>query len=58
MAKKTKGGTTPKMETKVLNFPIPEDLHTSLKMKAAETKMTLKGYVIHLIEQATKGGKN
>ena len=43
---------------KTVMFAIPEDLHTALKMKAAETKMTLKGFVIEAIRQAVeKGGQ-
>jgi predicted HicB family RNase H-like nuclease len=56
MAQARKGGATPKMKTVLV--AIPEDLHTALKMKAAETKMTLKGFVIAAIRQAVeKGGK-
>ena len=54
MAQAQKGGATPKMKT--VMFAIPEDLHTALKMKAAETKMTLKGFVIEAIRQAVEKG--
>jgi predicted HicB family RNase H-like nuclease len=54
MAQAQKGGATPKMKT--IMMALPEELHTALKMKAAETKMTLKGFVIEAIRQAVEKG--
>jgi predicted HicB family RNase H-like nuclease len=58
MAQKSqqKGGQPQKMKT--LLIAIPEDLHTAMKIRAAEQKTTVKGYVTEAIRQAVeKGGE-
>jgi predicted HicB family RNase H-like nuclease len=43
---------------KTLLIAIPEDLHTAMKIRAAEQKTTVKGYVTEAIRQAVaKGGE-
>jgi predicted HicB family RNase H-like nuclease len=52
-----KKGTAQPME-KTIMMALPIDLHTELKIAAAESQMTLKGFVIEAIRKAIeKGGK-
>ena len=44
---------------KNLQIAMPLELHTAMKIRAAERQMTVKGYVIEAIRQAIeKGGKS
>jgi predicted HicB family RNase H-like nuclease len=50
-----KGGAA---QVKNLQIALPLELHTAMKIRAAERQMTVKGYVIEAIRQAVeKGGK-
>jgi hypothetical protein len=43
---------------KLVQIPLPEDLHTLVKVKATEQHMTLKAYVIATLEASVgKGGE-
>jgi plasmid stability protein len=42
------------MSTKMIVIALPEDLHTRVKVKAAETKQTLKAFVIDALQQAVR----
>ena len=51
-----KGGP---QRVKNLQIAMPLELHTAMKIRAAERQMTVKGYVIEAIRQAIeKGGKS
>jgi predicted HicB family RNase H-like nuclease len=43
-----------RMSTKMIVIALPEDLHTRVKVKAAETKQTLKAFVIDALQQAVR----
>jgi hypothetical protein len=43
-----------RMRTKMIVIALPEDLHTRVKVKAAETKQTLKAFVIDALQQAVR----
>jgi hypothetical protein len=52
--KKPRGGV--KVETKVINFPIPLSLHTQIRVAAAHAQMTLRDFIIRSMEEAVEKG--
>jgi plasmid stability protein len=45
------------MKTKFIVIALPEDLHTLVKVRAAETKQTLKAFVIDALEKTVERGR-